>query len=119
MAQKSKAASLTGSLLAPKGAAEPAAPSGQPGHAAAGDPKAGEAEVTPIDGAAVEVDAANGGGIQFPLRLDPAEHLELRMAAARSGRSCQELIVEALTRYLAEVAAKADQAVPPQSGGAQ
>ena len=119
MAQKSKAASLTGSLLAPKGAAEPAAPSGQPGSGAMGDPMAGAAEVTPIDGVAVDTDGANGGGIQFPLRLDPAAHLELRMAAARSGRSCQELIAEALARYLAEIAAEAPQADPPHSGGAQ
>ena len=119
MTQKSKAASLTGSLLAPKGAAEPAAPSGQPGNGAADDAKAGVVEVAPIDGAAVDVDGANGGGIQFPVRLDPAEHLELRMAAARSGRSCQELIVEALTRYLAEIEAEAGPADPPLSGGAQ
>ena len=115
MAQKSKAASLTGSLLAPKGAAEPAAPSGQPGNGA----EAGADSVTAIDGAAVDVDAANGGGIQFPLRLDPAEHLELRMAAARSGKSCQELIVEALTRYLAEIAAESGEASRSDPGGGQ
>ena len=117
MASKSKAASLTGSLLAPKGEAEPAAPSSQSGNGAAADPAAGA--VTPIDGAAVDVEGANGGGIQFPLRLDPAEHLELRMAAARLGRSCQDLIVEALTRYLAEIAAESGKADPPHSGGAQ
>ncbi len=117
MAPKSKAATLTGSLLAQKGAAEPAAPSPQPSNGAASDAKADA--VTAIDGAAVDADGANGGGFQFPLRLDPAEHLELRMAAARSGRSCQDLIVEALTRYLAEIAEESGKSDPPRSGDAQ
>ena len=110
--KKSKAASLTGSLLAPKGEAEPAA---RPGNAA----ESGTGAAASIDGASVDVDGANGGGIQFPLRLDPAEHLELRMAAARSGRSCQELIVEALRRYLAEIAAESGEADPKHPGGKQ
>lgn len=104
MAQKSKAAALTGSLLAPKGTAEPAAPSGQP-------------EGGPVD--ADQHDPTHEGGIQFPLRLDPSDHLELRLAASRLGRSCQDLIAEALARYLAEIAAKPDDDKPSTTGGAQ
>lgn len=113
MAQKSKAASLTGELLAPKGAAAPATPS----EGGGGEPTQDAGAVATIDGAAPDLEAANGGGIQFPLRLRPAEHLELRMASARSGLSCQELIVEALARYLADIAAEAGDAEPPRRGG--
>ncbi len=109
MAQKSKAAALTGSLLAPKGTAEPAAPSGQP--------EGGQDAVGPVD--AADRDSAHEGGIQFPLRLDPSDHLELRLAAARLGKSCQELITEALARYLAEIAAESGDGKSSTTGGAQ
>lgn len=116
MAQKSKAASLTGELLAPKGGAAPATPSPQQANGA-GETETQSVTIDPVDGAAPDPEAANGGGIQFPLRLSPAAHLELRMASARSGLSCQDLIVEALARYLAEIAAEPGAAEPPRSGG--
>ena len=106
MAQTSKAAPLTGELLAPKGAAEPAAQSPQPGNGVPELESKGPPEVV-----------ENGGRVEFPLHLDPADHFELRMAAARSGRSCEELIVEALARYLAEIAAESGDAEPPRTGG--
>ena len=107
MGQKSKAASLTGELLAPKGAAEPAAQPSGAGNRSAGSKSDSSSQTA----------ASNGGSVQFPLRLDPSEHLELRMAAARSGRSCQELIVEALARYLAEIATESGDSEPPAAGG--
>ena len=106
MAQKSKAASLTGELLAPKGAAAPAEQSQQAGNGA----------VEP-ESVAVQEQVSNGGRVEFPLHLDPADHFELRMASARSGRSCEELIIEALTRYLADIAADSSDAEPPRSDG--
>lgn len=109
MAQKSKPAALTGSLLAPKGTAEPASPSEQPGN--------GPDAVNSADSG--QRGAAQGSAIQFPLRLDPSEHLELRLAAARLGKSCQDLIVEALTRYLAEVATEPGPGEHAETGGSQ
>ena len=109
MAQKSKAAALTGELLAPKGAAAPAEQSPQP---ASTPPAAPES-----NGTANAV--SNGGRVEFPLQLDPADHFELRMASARSGRSCEELIAEALSRYLAEITEESKDSEPPQSGEAE
>ncbi len=108
MAQKSKAAALTSELLAQKGAAAPAEQSPQP----ASEPVEPEA-----NGPANAM--SNGGRVEFPLHLDPADHFELRMASARSGRSCEELITEALTRYLAEIAAESEDSKPPHSGEAE
>ena len=108
MAQKSKAAALTSELLAPKGAAAPAEQSPQP----AADPVEPES-----NGMANAV--SNGGRVEFPLHLDPADHFELRMASARSGRSCEELIAEALSRYLAEIAEESEDSEQPHSGKAE
>ena len=108
MAQKSKAASLTGALLAPKGAAEPASPASKAQNSRADDVEPTAAEIARIGSPSPTGEELQSGGIHFPLRLDPAEHLELRMAAARSGMSCQEIIVEALTRYLADIAVEPD-----------
>lgn len=118
MAPKSKAASLTGSLLAPKGSAEPASPSQKSGDGSADASSTASAEVvTHIGVAPQEGEESPSGGIQFPLRLDPAEHLELRLAAARSGMSCQEIIAAALARYLADIAMESDGAGAPRPGG--
>lgn len=54
--------------------------------------------------------------VQLPVLLDPAEHLELTLAAARSGMSCQEIIVEALARYLADITVADRESGPPQGG---
>ena len=116
MVQKSKAASLTGALLAPKGAAEPASPSTQIDNSTTTGPESPSAEPARIGIPASEGDEHHPGGFQFPLRLDPAGHLELRLAAARSGMSCQEIIVEALARYLAEIAAGPSDPQTPRPG---
>lgn len=105
MVQKSKAATLTGALLAPKGGAEPASPTTQTETGATARQEVPSDEVVRIGTPASEGDEQNAGGFQIPLRLDPASHLELRLAAARSGMSCQEIIVEALDRHLADIAA--------------
>lgn len=121
MVQKSKAATLTGALLAPKGGAEPASPPTQTetdNGATAGQALPPD-EVARIGAPASEGDEENAGGFQFPLRLDPASHLELRLAAARSGMSCQEIIVEALARHLADIAAGPGDTETPRPGGAE
>lgn len=105
MAQKSKPAALTGALLAPKGSAEPASPSTDPDIVGTDGQGAPAADVARIGTPAPEGDEQTAGGFQFPLRLDPASHLELRLAAARTGMSCQEIIAEALARHLDQIAA--------------
>ena len=117
MAPKSKAASLTGALLAPKGSAKPASSSEKTGNGSAEASPEPPSAVTHIGAATQDGEAGHSGGIQFPLRLDPAEHLELRLAAARSGMSCQEIIVEALARYLNDVAMESDDAGASGPGG--
>ena len=100
MAQKAKPASLTLDLLAPKGSAVPAQQSGQPGNGS-GLPAAGNASIDE--------------GIEIPVRLEVADHRALRLASARTGRSAQAIIIEALDRYLAEIAPDNDDGdvVPP------
>ena len=44
--------------------------------------------------------ATNGKKAAFTLRLDPARHLRLRLAAAMTRRSAQSLVVEALDELL-------------------
>jgi len=117
MAPKSKPASLTGALLAPKGSAEPASPSQMTGNGSTDVSPATPSAVTHIGAATQDGEAGHSGGIQFPLRLDPAEHLELRLAAARSGMSCQEIIVEALARYLTDIAIESGDAGASGPGG--
>ena len=117
MAPKSKAASLTGALLASKGSAKPASPSDKSGNGSADASLESQSTVTHIGAATQDGEASHSGGIQFPLRLDPAEHLELRLAAARSGMSCQEIIIEALARYLNDVAMESDDAGASGPGG--
>ena len=116
MVQKSKPASLTGALLAPKGAAEPASPAAQVDDGTTAGPELPSADVARIGIPASEGDEDHAGVFQFPLRLDPAGHLELRLAAARSGMSCQQIIVEALARYLAEIAAVPGDPEAPRPG---
>ncbi len=55
--------------------------------------------------------------IRIPVPLDPSEHLELTLAAARSGRSCQEIIVEAVSRYLEDIAGPPDRPTAPGPEG--
>ena len=43
------------------------------------------------------------GKAAFTLRLDPERHLKLRLACAVDGRSAQQIVTDALDRFLAEV----------------
>lgn len=90
-----RAATVPGSLLV-SGTAPVAESAPSPSHG-----KDGTAMV-------VEEDSKAAGQpdyrIQIPVPLQPSEHLELTLAAARSGRSCQEIMVEALVRYLDDIA---------------
>lgn len=79
-------------------AAEAAVVQPEAAKASAGDGQAVVANERPSD------DAYSDYRIRIPVPLDPSEHLELTLAAARSGRSCQEIIVEALFRYLEDIA---------------
>jgi hypothetical protein len=69
---------------------------------------------------AVAAAAAQAGGRKaaFTLRLDGERHLRLRLANALTGRSAQQIVTEALDRFLAsipEVEALAERV--PASGG--
>jgi len=103
---KSKPAALTGSLLAAKGTAGPSGPS--PAPAVVDITKIQRPPPEPDD---IAVLTDGTGGFQIPVRVDPDTYVELRLAAARSGATCQEIIQAALLRYLAE-AAGADAAGP-------
>jgi len=47
--------------------------------------------------------AGSKGKAAFTLRLDPERHLKLRLACAVDGRSAQQIVTDALDRFLAEV----------------
>ena len=47
--------------------------------------------------------AGSRGKAAFTLRLDPERHLKLRLACAVDGRSAQQIVTDALDRFLAEV----------------
>lgn len=94
----------------PEAAPSGATPSGAtpaPATASGGDGKAAVANALPHDD--VHLDYR----IRIPVPLDPSEHLELTLAAARSGRSCQEIIVEALFRYLEDIAGPSNKSAAP------
>ena len=100
-----KVATLTGSLLARKGAAVPSAfaPTAMPPAAAAR--KAPPAADT---GGAVARPKRNGTGrIKMSLRLKPDLHLKLKLVAAFRRESAQRLLVAAIERYLDQVAPSA------------
>ena len=94
---KSKPAALTGSLLATKGAAGPSGPSQPPTVV---DIKSLQRPPAEPDDVAVLTDGT--GGFQIPIRLDPDTYVALRLAAARGGATCQQIIEAALRRFLSE-----------------
>ena len=108
-----KAASLTGALIARKGAAKPWRPERGNGHAdsmsraapapAALSPKApkrsaGRAKTKSAAG------AASADKRSFTLRLTPEQHLRMRLASVHLGQSAQHLLIAALDEHLARVA---------------
>lgn len=97
------AASLTASLLVPKGKAS----------ALGFAPGAAPAAVTPPHivkhSAGPPRRSAKGGSFngtggsapaKFSLRLDPERHLRLKLLSAHAGKSRQGILIEALDRYL-------------------
>ncbi|NNG04279.1 MAG: hypothetical protein HKM95_09290 [Inquilinus sp.] len=109
MASKSKSrpAALTGSLLAPKGMAGPAAVQQAPTIVEIAKVEWPQAKADDI---AVPINGT--GGFQVPVRLDPAAYVELRLAAARAGKTCEEIIQAALLQYLAETVVETETAGP-------
>ena len=100
-----KVATLTGSLLARKGAAVPSAfaPTAMP-------PAAAARKVPPAadTGGAVARPKRNGTGrIKMSLRLKPDLHLKLKLVAAFRRESAQKLLVAAIEGYLDQVAPNA------------
>ncbi len=47
--------------------------------------------------------AGTKGKAAFTLRLDPSRHLKLRLACAVNGRSAQQLVTDAVDRFLADM----------------
>lgn len=78
-------------------------------------PNDGEGKAA-ISDVASEAQPAFDNRIRIPVPLGPAEHMALVRVAARSGRSCQEIMVEALFRYLAEVAGPSEDPAKTQPG---
>jgi hypothetical protein len=97
------AAKLTSSLLARKGAAAPAALSSVAValRQVEGEPRAAKSASPAYGG--------NGGGCvgkappRMTFRLDEARHLRLRLAAAHLQRSRQDVLTEALDRFLDQI----------------
>lgn len=83
-----KIATLSSNLLARKGAA-------QPSPAAAQTPN-----LTPVRGAPQTHERAGGARVRISLRLDPARHRRLRLAAVHLDRPLQDLLVAAIDQYL-------------------
>ena len=106
----------------PTAAAPTVSPAAQPASKSASTPASAPAEPDGGTDKAVVAEAATADAnsddrIRIPVPLDPSEHLELTLAAARSGRSCQEIIVEALFRYLDDIAGSLDRPDAPGPDG--
>ena len=80
------------------------------------EPHGGDGKAAVVDDAS-KAEAFSDYRIRIPVPLGPSEHLELTLAAARSGRSCQEIIVEALFRYLEDIAGPPDRPAAPGPEG--
>ncbi len=93
-------ASLDQHLMARKGTAAPAG--GRRHDAATPAPRAETALTAPPAPPAPRAHA-QGVPARFSLRLNPAQHRRLRVAAACHGVSMQALITAALDHYLADV----------------
>ena len=96
---KSPAASLTASLLAGKGAAIPA-PFVRPRLPAA----VGKTGANGKWAARKAPTEAQLQRVKLSVRLDPARHLKLKLAAAHLHDSVQSVLIDALDAYLAQVA---------------
>jgi len=106
-----KAASLTSTLLARKGTAAPShlravetVPPPEPGdNVSRGGPASGPQMGVVAGGRSREPHPDASGRIKLSLRLDQARHRRLRLAGAHTGRHLQDILVEAVDRYLDEM----------------
>lgn len=64
---------------------------------------AGKAAATRSEAPAVRVSAAASRRAAFTLRLDAKRHLKLRLASTVRNRSAQQLVTEALDRFLTDI----------------
>ena len=104
-----KAASLTGSLLARKGAAQPSGLTllaGVPGPAVTTRPAA-SANGAGARPAPPPTDRVAGPVAKLTLRLDRDRHLRLKLAGVHGRRSIQEILTSALDEYLEKVVPEA------------
>lgn len=125
MSTQQVSATLTGALLANKGAAAPSDPvSGFleefPGTPA---PRNGNvcADVSPPTVAPLRPNSEPKQAqarTKLSLRLDPERHLKLKLAAAHQRRSSQAILLDALDAYLATVAPELDVNCPCLEDGA-
>jgi len=106
-------ASLTSALLARKGAAAPSPleDGGPPEDGAPSDPltravsAAGLADATaPARRARTGKPTSRSARRRFTLRLDPDQHLRLRLASVQLGMSSQALVLAALDAHLRNIA---------------
>ncbi len=105
-------AALTSALIVTKGDAAPAGLLAMNRNRAAARPDA-ESKVPKPDSGAVATDGPNGPAhrARLTLRLEPDRHLKIRLAAAHMNLSLQDIMTDALDRYLAEIK-------PPNLNGA-
>ena len=97
-------ASLHGGLLARKGQAAPAATGGHPATRAGGPTRPEPAPSSSERHRLRAVPAAEDDQpVRFTLRLDRRRHTQLKILAARTGRTGQEIVLGALEAYLRNV----------------
>ncbi len=97
-------ASLSGALIVTKGHAAPAGLFGMNGKA--GVPTVQKPDRPAAGGAATRPALRNNHPAErsrLTLRLDPDRHLKIKLAAAHLNLSLQELMTDALDRYLADI----------------
>lgn len=90
-------ATLSGRLLARKGAARPS--STTPRHGATAQPKPAPSPTLET----VQPPPSGGERARISIRLDPARHRRLRLAAAHLDCSLQDLMIAAMDGYLANL----------------
>jgi hypothetical protein len=104
-------ASLTSALIVTKGNAAPAGLLAMNRNRAPSRPN--NTARVPKSGSTAAAEGRNGPAqrARLTLRLDPDRHLKIRLAAAHMDLSLQDIITDALDRYLAEIK-------PPNLNGA-
>ncbi len=102
-----KRAALAASLLASNGTAEPAM---LPRRAQCGADPEPDRSAPATDGmpGRADIDAADIVGIPVTIRLAPEIHRRLELVAVRAGVCIQDIVLELLTRYLADDGANGD-----------